>query len=45
MQKEYSNRQNMHLTVIKLIDTAEHEAAWKDQKLRRTPKFGPGVKL
>jgi hypothetical protein len=32
MQKEYSNRQNMHLTVIKLIDTAEHEAAWKDQK-------------
>jgi len=32
MQNEFANRQNMHLTVLKLIDTPEHEAAWKDQK-------------
>ena len=32
MQNEYANRQNMHLTVLKLIDTPEFEAAWKDQK-------------
>ena len=32
MQNEYGNRQNMHLTVLKLIDTPEHEAGWKDQK-------------
>lgn len=32
MQNEFANRQNMHLTVLKLIDTPEFEAAWKDQK-------------
>mgnify|MGYP006929198195 CR=1 FL=1 len=32
MQIEYANRQNMHLTVLKLIDTPEFEAAWKDRK-------------
>jgi hypothetical protein len=32
MQNEYANRQNMHLTVLKLLDSPEHEAVWKDQK-------------
>jgi hypothetical protein len=32
MQDEYADRQNMHLTVLKLIDTPGHEAAWKNQK-------------
>jgi hypothetical protein len=47
MQNEYANRQNMHLTVLKLIDTAEHEAAWKDQKptafTTRAAQFRPLV--
>ena len=32
MQNEYADRQNMHLTVLKLIDNPEFEAAWKDKK-------------
>jgi hypothetical protein len=32
MQNEFADRQNMHLTVLKLIDTPEFEPAWKDQK-------------
>lgn len=32
MQNEFANRQNMHLTVLKLLDTAEFQDAWKDQK-------------
>jgi hypothetical protein len=47
MQNEYANRQNMHLTVLKLIDTPEHEAAWKDQKrtafTTRAAQFRPLV--
>jgi hypothetical protein len=32
MQNEYADRQNMHLTVLKLIENPEFEASWKDQK-------------
>ena len=32
MQNEYANRQNMHLTVLTLLDTPQYQAAWKDQK-------------
>jgi hypothetical protein len=31
MQDEFANRQNMHLTVLKLLDAPEHQTAWKDQ--------------
>jgi hypothetical protein len=47
MKNEFANRQNMHLTVLKLIDTSEHEAAWKDQKptafTTRAAQFRPLV--
>ena len=32
MQNEYANRQNMHLTVLTLLDTPQYQAAWNDQK-------------
>ena len=32
MQDRYANRQNMHLTILKLLDNLGFEAAWKDQK-------------
>lgn len=32
MQNEFANRQNMHPTVLKLIDNPEYEAAWKNKK-------------
>lgn len=32
MQNEYANRQNMHLTVLTLLDTSQYQATWKDQK-------------
>ena len=32
MQNEFANRQDMHLTVLNLIDSPEFEGAWKDQK-------------
>ena len=32
MQNEYANRQNMHLTVLKLLGNPEFQTAWKDQK-------------
>jgi hypothetical protein len=32
MQNEFANRQNMHLTVLKLLDNPGHQPAWKDQK-------------
>jgi hypothetical protein len=47
MKNEFANRQNMHLTVLKLIDTAEFESAWKDQKptafTTRAAQFRPLV--
>ena len=47
MKNEFANRQNMHLTVLKLIDTPEHDAAWKDQKptafTTRAAQFRPLV--
>ena len=47
MQNEYANRQNMHLTVLKLIETPGFEAAWKDQKptvfTTRAAQFRPLV--
>ena len=47
MKNEFANRQNMHLTVIRLIDTPEFEAAWKDQKptafTTRAAEFRPIV--
>ena len=32
MQDRYANRQNMHLTVLKLLANPEFQPAWKDQK-------------
>lgn len=32
MQDRYANRQNMHLTVLKLLANPEFHPAWKDQK-------------
>ena len=32
MQNEFANRQNMHLTVLKLLDSPEYQGAWKNQK-------------
>jgi hypothetical protein len=32
MQDRYANRQNMHLTVLKLLGNPEFHPAWKDQK-------------
>ncbi len=32
MQNEYADRQNMHLTVLKLLDTPQYQAAWRNQK-------------
>ena len=32
MQNEYANRQNMHLTLLKLLEDPSHEGAWKNQK-------------
>ena len=32
MQDRYANRQNMHLTVLKLLANTEFHPAWKDQK-------------
>jgi hypothetical protein len=47
MQNEYANRQNMHLTVLKLLDTSEYQSAWKGQKptafTTRAAQLGPMV--
>ena len=32
MQDEYANRQNMHLTVLKLLESPEYQSVWKNQK-------------
>jgi len=32
MQNEYANRQNMHLTVLALLGTAEFQPVWKNKK-------------
>jgi hypothetical protein len=32
MKDEYANRQNMHLTVLGLLDSGEFQPVWKDQK-------------
>lgn len=31
MQNEYANRQNMHLTVLSLLENPDHQPVWKDQ--------------
>ena len=31
MKNEFANRQNMHLTIIGLLDKAEFQPVWKDQ--------------
>jgi hypothetical protein len=47
MQNEFANRQNMHLTVAKLLDTANYQSAWKDKKpaafTTRAAQLGPMV--
>jgi len=47
MQNEYANRQSMHLTVLKLLDTSEYQSAWKGQKptafTTRAAQLGPMV--
>ena len=47
MQNEFANRQNMHLTVLKLLDTPDYQSAWKDQKptafTSRAAQLGPMV--
>ena len=32
MQNEFANRQNMHLTILGLLDKDEFQPVWKDQK-------------
>ncbi len=32
MQNKFANRQNMHLTVLTLLDTPEYQPAWENQK-------------
>ena len=32
MKNEYANRQNMHLTLLNLLDAPQYHAAWKNQK-------------
>ncbi len=32
MQDEYANRQNMHLTLLQLLENPSHQGAWKNQK-------------
>jgi hypothetical protein len=32
MKNEYANRQNMHLTVLGLLDSGEFQPVWKDKK-------------
>ena len=47
MQNEYANRQNMHLTVLKLLDNPQYQSAWKDLKpiafTTRAALLGPKV--
>jgi hypothetical protein len=47
MQNEYANRQNMHLTLLKLLEDPSHEAAWKNQRpatfTTRAAEFRPMV--
>ena len=31
MQNEFANRQNMHLTVINLLENPQYQAAWQGQ--------------
>ena len=47
MQDEYANRHNMHLTVLKLLESPEYLGAWKNQKplpfTARAAQLGPMV--
>jgi hypothetical protein len=47
MQDEYANRHNMHLTVLKLLESPEYQGTWKNQKplpfTVRAAQLGPMV--
>jgi hypothetical protein len=47
MQNEFANRQNMHLTVLQLLENPKYQGAWKNQKptafTTRAAQLGPLV--
>ncbi len=47
MQNEFANRQNMHLTVLQLLENPQYQGAWKNQKptafTTRAAQLGPLV--
>lgn len=47
MQNQYADRQNMHLTILNLLDTPLYQSAWKNQNpiafTTRASEYGPMV--
>jgi hypothetical protein len=41
MQNEFANRQNMHLTIIGLLDKDEFQPVWKPPTSRRSSSIRP----